>query len=103
MKLAAGLLSLLVWCGSGWAAPFAGADLIQGQALHGKHCVSCHSQSHGGPEGSGMYLRPAHRVKSASALAQQVTFCTTMLKLDLFPEDELHIAGYLNSQYYKFK
>jgi len=29
--------------------------------------------------------------------------CTTMLKLELFPEDELNIAGYLTSRYYKFK
>jgi cytochrome c2 len=93
----------LLLSGAARAEPFAGADLLQGQALHGKHCVSCHVQSHGGPEGSNLYLRPDRRVKSASALAQQITFCATMLKLDLFPEDEANLAGYLNNRYYKFK
>jgi hypothetical protein len=102
MKAATAVLGLIL-SSTAWAEPFAGADLIQGQALHGKHCISCHSQSHGGAEGSNIYLRPDRKVKSASALSQRITLCITMLKLDLFPEDELNLAGYLNSRYYKFK
>ena len=93
----------LVLAAHAWAAPVAGADLTQGQALHAKHCVACHSALFGGADGANAYLRPDHKVKSASALAQRITVCTTMLKLDLFPEDELNIAGYLNSRYYKFQ
>ena len=47
-------------------------------------------------------VRPS-RVTTPSALSQQVTTCTTMLKLELFPEDEHHLAGYLNKLYYKFE
>jgi hypothetical protein len=32
-----------------------------------------------------------------------VTTCNAMLGNNLFPEDELHLAAYLNNQYYKFK
>jgi hypothetical protein len=42
-------------------------------------------------------------VKNASALGQQITTCNAMLGNHLFPEDELHLAAYLNGQYYKFK
>jgi hypothetical protein len=42
-------------------------------------------------------------VKNASGLAQQITTCNAMLGNNLFPEDELHLAAYLNGQYYKFK
>lgn len=101
MRSLAAVLMLLS-C-SAWADPFAGGDPVQGQALHAKYCVACHSTQFGGPDGSNAYLRPNHMVKSASALAQRITVCTTMLKLDLFPEDELNIAAYLNNQYYKFK
>lgn len=102
MKILIAACGLLL-AGNVWAEPFAGADLVQGQTLHAKHCVACHSQQFGGADGANAYLRPDHKVKSASALAQRITVCTTMLKLELFPEDELHIAGYLNSRYYKFK
>lgn len=95
--------ALLLLANGAWAEPFAGADPVQGQALHAKYCVACHRQQFGGPDGSNAYLRADHRVKSASALAQRITVCTTMLKLDLFPEDELNIAAYLNNQYYRFK
>jgi mono/diheme cytochrome c family protein len=102
MKIITAACGLLL-AGSAWAEPFAGADPVQGQALHAKHCVACHSAQFGGPDGANAYLRADHKVKSASALAQRITVCTTMLKLELFPEDELNIAGYLNSRYYKFK
>lgn len=102
MKTVAAITGLLLG-GSAWAGPFANADLVQGQRLHAEHCIACHTRQFGGPEGSNAYLRPDHRVKSASALTQQITFCTTMLKLQVFPEDELNLAGYLNDRYYKFK
>lgn len=100
----AGLIFLgLLAAASARAEPFAGAQLLEGQALHSQHCVSCHSKNFGGPEGSNIYLRPDRKIKTPAALAQQITFCASMLKLSLFPEEELNIAGYLNSQYYKFK
>jgi mono/diheme cytochrome c family protein len=85
------------------AAPYADADLATGEQLHAKLCVQCHETRFGGEDGAAVYLRPDRRVQSASALTQQITTCTTMLNLDLFPEDEQHLAGYLNKHFYKFK
>lgn len=102
MKAAVAILPLLL-VNAAWAEPFAGADLVQGQRLHSQHCITCHARQFGGVEGDNAYLRPDHKVKSANALSQQITFCTSMLKLELFPEDELNLAGYLNNRYYKFK
>ncbi len=84
------------------AAPFDKGDAKQGKATHDKHCVGCHIGKFGG-DGGKIYTRADHRVKSASSLAQQITTCNAMLGNHLFPEDELHLAAYLNGQYYKFK
>ena len=79
------------------------ADLAAGKDMHARLCVECHERKYGGEDGSAIYLRPDRRVTTPSALSQQVTTCTTMLKLELFPEDEHHLAGYLNKLYYKFE
>lgn len=84
------------------AASFDKGDAKAGQSTHAKQCVGCHISKFGG-DGSKIYTRTDHRVKSASALAQQVTTCNAMLGNNLFPEDELHLAAYLNGQFYKFK
>ena len=39
----------------------------------------------------------------AASLAQQITFCNSMLGNELFPEDEANLGAYLNQTYYKFK
>ena len=85
------------------ADPFPGADHALAKDMHKRMCVECHEQRFGGEDGSAIYLRPDRRVSSPSALSQQLTACTTMLNLDLFPEDEHHLAGYLNSNYDKFE
>ncbi len=83
-------------------AAFDKGDPNAGKATHDKQCAGCHISKVGG-DGSKMYTRADRRVKSASALAQQVTTCNSMLGNQLFPEDELHLSAYLNSQFYKFK
>ncbi len=85
------------------ADPFAGADLAAGARMHDELCIACHVQRFGGENGSAIYTRPDRRVRTASALTQQLTVCTTQLDLPLFPEDERHIAAYLNKHFYKFK
>ncbi|QID18224.1 hypothetical protein G3580_11605 [Nitrogeniibacter mangrovi] len=84
------------------ADPFEGADEAAGEALHAKYCVACHEMKYGGENGSAIYLRPDHRVRTPGALKSQLTMCTTQLSLDLFPEDEANIGAYLNRHYYKF-
>ena len=85
------------------AAPFAGADESAGKDLHARLCVACHQRQFGGEDGSDIYLRPDRRIHTPDSLATQVTRCATQLNLQLFPEDELNIAGYLNRHYYKFE
>ncbi len=96
-------LALLAMATPALAAPFADADQAAGKALHAQRCVACHERQYGGEEGSDIYVRTDRRVNTPGALASQITMCTTQLNLDLFPEDELNIAGYLNSHYYKFE
>lgn len=97
------ILSGLIAAGPAMADPFAGANHEAGGDIHADQCVACHAGKFGGKDGSDIYTRSDRRVTSPDGLRQQLTACTTMLNLGLFPEDELDIAGYLNAQYYKFE
>lgn len=96
-------LASVLATGIAHAAPFSDGDAEEGQFLHAQHCVTCHAGKFGGEDGSDIYTRDDRRVTTASGLEQQITACTTMLNLALFPEDEAHIARYLNERYYKFE
>ena len=85
-----------------FADPFPDADLDEAHHHHQTLCVACHAEQFGGERGEAIYTRAERRVQSADALLQQLTACTVMLGLDLFPEDEYHIAGYLNRHFYHF-
>ncbi len=88
--------------GSALAAPFPKADPAAGAKLYTEaKCGGCHVQRVGG-DGSAMYTRPDRRVKSADALIKQVRFCTTQLNTQWFPDEEEHVAAWLNQRYYKF-
>ena len=50
-----------------------------------------------------MYRRADRRVKTPGALLAQVQACNTNLGKNYFPEEEEHIAAYLNLEFYKFK
>lgn len=99
----AAIAALMLLSFAAAAGPFPEADIATGKKDHAKHCVACHEQKYGGQDGSDIYIRVDRKVTSPSGLSQQLTACTTMLNLDLFPEDEMNIAGYLNKHYYKFK
>jgi hypothetical protein len=97
MKIhAAPLLFLLV--------PFvaiATPDAGEGRKLVQTHkCETCHQDKVYGPVGT-IYLRKDRKVTSWAKLKAQVAGCNFMLKIGLFPEDEEHIATYLNQTYYK--
>lgn len=97
------LLPALLLAGTAQAAvPFAAGNVAHGEALHAKDCAGCHAARFGG-DGSAIYTRPDHKVRSASALAQRIAMCSANLGLKLFPEDETDIGAYLNQTYYKFK
>jgi cytochrome c553 len=82
-------------------APFAAGDAKTGKALVERDCVSCHAAKFPG-DPDRMYTRPEHRVKTPAKLLAQVQACNTNLAKGYFPEEEEHIAAYLNLEFYKF-
>ncbi len=102
MRILLLLLGVCFYTFANAETPFANADIKAGKALLEKHCISCHASSFGG-DGSGIYTRDDHKVKTAKGLVSQVRNCNTMLGLKWFDEDELNVAAYLNQTYYKFK
>jgi hypothetical protein len=64
-------------------------------------CEICHTNKVGG-DGSDIYKRKDRRVTSLAKLKSQVALCNSELNIGLFPEDEEHIAAYLNATHYKF-
>jgi hypothetical protein len=83
-------------------AAVAAPDAAEGRKLVQTHkCENCHQQKVYGEEGA-IYLRKDRKVTSWSKLKSQVAACNAMLGTGLFPEDEEHIATYLNQTYYKF-
>lgn len=84
--------------GAAAAAP----DPREGAKLVAEHkCEICHNNKTLG-DAKAIYLRKDRRVTSWEKLKAQVAACNTELNLKLFPEDEEHIAAYLNDTYYKF-
>jgi len=62
--------------------------------------------SHHGPGQRGglrTHERADRRVKTAEQLRAQIAFCNTQLSTGYFPEEEEHIAAWLNQRYYHFK
>jgi cytochrome c2 len=84
------------------AAPFDKGDPKAGKALHDKSCTSCHIDMFGG-DGSKIYTRPDRKTKTAQQLAGRISGCNANTGAGWFPEDEAHVAAYLNQKYYKFK
>ena len=85
------------------AAPFPKGDPKTGKVLFDKaRCDACHASMMGG-DGARLFTRPDHKINSADALLKQVKFCAAQVGAQWFPEEEEHVAAYLNQQYYKFK
>ncbi len=86
-----------------YAAPFAGSNADSGKKLFAeKNCGACHVSMFGG-DGSKMFTRSERKVKTPEQLLSQIRSCNANLGANLFPEDEAHIAAYLNREFYKFK
>jgi mono/diheme cytochrome c family protein len=82
--------------------PFATGDAAAGKVLADADCVACHAQRFAGKPDE-MYLRPDHKVRTPEQLLAQIRTCNVQLGKGYFPEEEEHIAAYLNLRYYKFK
>ena len=77
-------------------------DPKQGKPLAEKSCVACHVKMYGG-DGSKIYTREERKIKSLDALRQRVAVCNANTNSGWFPEEEEHVAAWLNQQYYKLK
>jgi len=77
-------------------------DAATGATMHDKDCVTCHVRRVGG-DGSAMYTRAERRVTSSAKLRAQVSVCNAELNTGYFPDEEEHVAAYLNLRFYKFK
>lgn len=81
--------------------PFAGGDPAAGAVLHEKDCVACHARRFGG-DPSAIYTRADRRSTTPEKLRAQIAVCNSELATGYFPEEEEHLAAYLNLHYYKF-
>jgi len=80
----------------------AAGDPAKGKQLVAeKKCESCHESKTMG-DAKAIYLRKDRKVTSWEKLKARVALCNSELNLGLFPDDEEHIAAYLNQTYYKF-
>ena len=82
-------------------APFAAGKPPAGKEIVDRDCVSCHAQLYAG-DAEEIYRRAERRVRTAPQLLAQVQACNVNLGKGYFPEEEEHIAAYLNLEFYKF-
>jgi len=83
------------------ALALAAGSVAEGKKLvdSGK-CEQCHQNKVYGALGT-VYTRKDRKVTTWPKLKAQVALCNSQLNLGLFPEDEEHIAAYLNATWYK--
>jgi len=76
-------------------------DAAQGKAMVDKDCNGCHVRRFG--DAAAAYTRIDRRVNTPAQLKAQIAYCNSQLGTGYFPEEEEHIAAYLDLQYYRFK
>ncbi len=85
------------------AEPFPKADPAAGKKIVMEGgCAACHVRRFGGDSAS-LYTRADRKVTTPAKLLAQIAACNTELNLAWFPDDEEHVAAFLNREYYKFK
>ena len=83
------------------AALYGGGDAQQGRALVDRDCNGCHVRLVG--DADRIYTRDDRRVRTPAQLRAQIAYCNTQLGTGYFPEDEEHVAAWLEQRYYRFK
>ena len=78
----------------------ADGDPARGRPLVDKDCNGCHVRQFGSIER--IYVREDRRVRTPAQLQAQVAYCNTQLGAGYFPDEEAHIAAWLDQQYYRF-
>ena len=93
----------LLLCGVAHAAPFADGDAETGKKLFDRRqCNRCHISMMGG-DGSAIFTRPNRAVTGPEKMVPRMKICSGVAGANLSLQDELHLAAYLNRQYYQFK
>ena len=101
--IAAALLAVIgVATAQNQPSPFRAGDTKAGKLLVDRDCVACHAQRFAGDPDE-MYRRLDRRIKTPERLLAQVQGCNVNLGKGYFPEEEEHIAAYLNVEFYQFK
>jgi hypothetical protein len=95
-------LSLVAIAAEPQPKPFADGKPDLGKPIANRDCDACHARQFGGDPAK-IYVRPEHKVKTPAQLLSQVRVCNTQLGTNYFPEEEAHVAAYLNLHFYKFK
>ncbi len=102
MKRHACFVVLIAVISPALAGPFELGDANHGKSLVDRHCVSCHVSRFGG-DGSGVYTRPDHKIRSAEDLVAQIGRCNAGAHAGLSAEDQRDVGAYLDQAFYKFK
>ena len=102
LGMALGMALALPTAADGPAPPFSNGDPKLGAPLASKDCVACHARRFDG-DADRIYLRAERKVRTPAQLAAQISFCNTELSTGYFPDEEEHIAAFLNQSYYHFK
>ena len=76
-------------------------DAKLGKSMVEKDCNACHVRQFG--DVAAAYTRIDRRVNNAAQLKAQIAYCNSQLGTGYFPEEEEHIAAYLDLTYYRFK
>lgn len=84
------------------ADPFENGDKKAGNALLEKSCSPCHVRQFGG-DGSSVYTRVNRIVNSPTQLMSRIRVCNANSNAGWFPEEERHVAAYLNLSFYHLK
>lgn len=77
-------------------------DLKLGEQLHQEKCVACHARMYGG-DGSKIYTRDGRMLSTRLEVLQRVAACNASMNSGWFPEEEGHVAAWLNARFYRFR
>ena len=88
--------------GQGAQEAFKHGDAKLGEAMATRDCVACHARRFDG-DADRIYLRADRKVRTAAQLMAQIRYCNTELGAGYFPDEEEHLAAYLNQRYYHFQ
>lgn len=102
MRLLAGVVAGLMINQQAMALATLLGDPEQGGKVLDERCSACHVNMFGG-DGSSIYTRDDHRVKTVEGLMSQVQICNANTQNgELSTDQEDDLTAYLNETFYKY-